>query len=517
MKRSLILILSLLLVMGFSVSAFALHAQMPSETQQVVTKGKTTMVLGGEIRARGEYRHNTTDFDDDDDWAGLTLDDLAVSAGYVDGAAMAADIGVTEAELEANIPFLGLSEDDHTAAYDQRVRLHLNALVGDNTQGYIQLESSSGDSDTTDIWTWGNKSGATGNNGGGLGNAKRGDLRLLQAWIEHKMSFVGIKVGHMPIKLGRGLFVDHSKFGDDAILLFASPVEGLELTLATAKLNEQSANLAGDDHDVYSVMASYAGGAFQAGGDLTLVKVRDFGTEPLNFINLGLRGSANVAVVNIYGDVEIQSGKAKDGFVDRTGDTDDKKFTGYAGLLGVSANLNVVKVGLEAAYGSGDKRDYDNANLNDGTIFWDTENKDESFLTTLGADQHYTYVYEYRVKSAAGATSTGLANTMYVKANASVTPIPDLTADVAVYYLRAAQEVALMGAVDDDGSLETSRDLGVEVDAKVTYNIANNLVYFVEGGYLFAGKAYDHPDPEDGDTVSSDNAYSVRHGITLSF
>ena len=55
------------------------------------------------------------------------------------------------------------------------------------------------------------------------GNGKRGTMAVLEAWIQHKFNIgvpAGIKVGHMPLALGNGLFFNHTKFGDDAIVLF---------------------------------------------------------------------------------------------------------------------------------------------------------------------------------------------------------------------------------------------------------------------------------------------------------
>jgi hypothetical protein len=68
--------------------------------------------------------------------------------------------------------------------------------------------------------------------------------------------------------------------------------------------------------------------------------------------------------------------------------------------------------------------------------------------------------------------------------------------------------------------------MGWEIDAKVTYQIDTNLVYYVEGGYLIAGDFYkNHTRGKDSGTnfgdndrsADPDNAYTVRHGIILSF
>ncbi len=511
MKKSLAVILSMLFVLGLAVSAFAIHAEIPSETQSVVAKGATQITLGGELRMRGEFKKNTSDFNSD--------------------------------------------HGDTSAVYDGRVRLHLDAQITPNTQGYVQLESAgcsgnvsvpvldedgeptgefedvscgefNGDlgRDGKDTYTWGESSFATGNNGHGLGNAKRGDLRILQAWIQHTGSGLlgvpaGMKIGHMPIKLGNGLFLDHSKFGDDAILLFADPTNELHVVLATAKLNEISAT-SSDDHTGYVGILGYKGDGFNAGADITYVDLQRPGIgspdEGLHFWNIGLNGDTTVSGIKLYADLELQTGKAKNAFEDGG----DLKFRGYAWMVGGSYSMDPLTVGLEAAYGSGDKVDEND----------DSGDKDESFLTTLGADQHYTYVYEYRARTAANGllggsgTATGLANTWYIKGSASMKPMPDLTTYLALYYLRAAKSVNIFhlandtGALDSEGNVKKSKNIGFEVDAKLTYQIDKNLVYFIEGGYLFAGSAYDsNPTQEEEGNVSSDNAYAVRHGVTLSF
>ncbi len=60
MKKYLALILGVLFVLSFAASAFAIHAEIPSETQAVVAKGSTQITLGGEIRTRGWWQDNIT-------------------------------------------------------------------------------------------------------------------------------------------------------------------------------------------------------------------------------------------------------------------------------------------------------------------------------------------------------------------------------------------------------------------------------------------------------------------------
>jgi hypothetical protein len=492
-KKYIALAVSMIFVLGFAASAFAIHAEIPSETTATVAKGSTQITLGGEIRVRGEMRDNTN-----------TLNSDAA---------------------------------DSTGFYDQRVRLSVEAKVSPNTLGYVMLETSN--ADTSDVFNWGSMESPAANqigaglataldannaNGKGLyprGNSKRGDMRILEAYILHKGSGLlgmpaGLKIGHMALKLGNGLFYDHTKFGDDAIVVFVDPTKELHLGLVTVKAAE-GVTTKNDDANFYVGVINYTTKDLSIHSDLTYVNEQAFGIYTNTSVvpadrgtglwNLGIHAKANVSGLGIMADVELQTGKSKGETTNLFGVplavTGDIKQSGMAALLGLSYKLDPVTLSLEGAYGSGD----DDA----------TDTKNKAFVNALGADQHYTLVYDYRVKTAAGAVQTGLSNTTYVKLGGSANLTKDITADLNAYWLRATKAVALMGATNDDGTANTSKALGAEVDAKVSYKMDKNLMYWVEGGYLFAGKAYDQGNAALSTAKSSDNAYVVRHGIQLNF
>ena len=112
MKKFLIIALSAVFVLGLAASAFAIHAEIPSETQAVVAKGETQITLGGSIRIRAEYL-DTREYDDTDEWTDRSF-------------------------------------------YDQRVRLWVDAKVSDDVQGFIMLESE--EDSSRDSWVWGRDS-----------------------------------------------------------------------------------------------------------------------------------------------------------------------------------------------------------------------------------------------------------------------------------------------------------------------------------------------------------------------
>lgn len=468
MKKYLALFIGMLFVLGFAATAFAIHAEIPSETQAVVAKGTTQITLGGEIRVRGEFRDNIRDFND--------------------------------------------NKVDRDAYWDQRVRFSVEAKVSPNTTGFIQLES--GNADNNDNVTWGVFDPGAG--ALGLykeGNAKKGDVRILQAWILHQGSgLLGIpalvKVGHMPVKIGTGLFLDHSKFGDDALLFGISPVKNMDLILGTLKFKEgtnaspvRSTSL-NDDATAYALLLNYPiDKNTRIGADVTYVDQQNIGNTGvgailpnINLWNFGINGDINIAGFGIKADIEMQAGKIADA-------AGEPKFKGWAAMGGISYKFAPVKLSLDVAYGSGD----DNAN----------DNKIKTFITTQGADQHYTYVYEYRTVNAANALSGGIANTWYVKVGANADLTKDLNADLNLYYLRAVKKVlgpsaAVLGITTTPTD---SKNIGTEIDGKITYKIDRNLQYWVEGGYLFAGNFWKAVTAGK----NPDDAYAIRHGIMLNF
>jgi hypothetical protein len=466
MKKYLALVLGVIFTLGFAASAFAIHAEIPAETQAVVAKGATQITLGGELRFRGEYKHAT----------------------------------------DLNQSTIVENADDSDAAYDGRVRIRIQADVSKNTMGVIHLETGSG---TTDVYAW----GTTGEAAGvyrQVGGGKKGTLDVLEAWILHKGSGLlgipaGLKVGHMPLALGNNIFFNRTKFGDDAIVLFFDPTKELHIGLLTIKLMENTSGIT-DDATAYVALLAYKGNGFNLNADYTRVDDQrnhittngvanggtamgagDNGTQ-LN--NIGLRADVTFGNLNVMADVEMQSGKS-----DYAGSLADIKHKGRAYVVGAKYKLDPATLSLGYGVGSGDN---DSADLDNNV-----------FVTAVPNTQNMTYVYDYRVVGATGLTNTGIANTTYVKAGVAANLTKDLSADLNYYVLRATK--ANSGTAINGLTTHLSKKIGSEIDAKITYKIDKNLVYFVEGGYLWTGAFYDSA------TIVADDVYAVRHGITLSF
>jgi hypothetical protein len=345
--------------------------------------------------------------------------------------------------------------------------------------GVVELETGTSGS----TYAWGDSS-----------NAKSKQLSIRQAYISHQFGNIGgIKAGRMLLGLGNRLFFDHTNYGDDALLGWVAVGPG-EISLIDIKVAEgtNGGALQMDDYDAYVLAVEMPINAINVSADITYLRDRDNTDydKGLKFFNIGARADADLKVVKVKGNIEVQTGKFAE---DAAGD--DVKFKGYAAMVGVEANVGPATIRGGAAYGTGTDVD-------------DDADEVKEFQTLLTDNQYYTFVYEYTVDSAAGGIHTGLANTTYVTVGASVKPITDLKVSLDAYYLRASKEVE-----NEQGDM--TKKLGYEVDGKIEYQLASNLVYYVEAGMLFAGEAYDQV--VNGEDEDADNPYRVRHGLLLQF
>ncbi|UCH45281.1 MAG: hypothetical protein JSV11_00815, partial [Nitrospiraceae bacterium] len=132
--------------------------------------------------------------------------------------------------------------------------------------------------------------------------------------------------------------------------------------------------------------------------------------------------------------------------------------------------------------------------------------------------QRSTFIADYRTAGSGQPFNAntpckecGVNNAWYVNVGASMNATPDMKLAADLYYLAASEDY--VGYSNPNKIFTDDTDLGVELDGKVTYQIDNNLVYYVEGGILFAGDFY------KGLTSGSDVAdpWGVRQGLILSF
>jgi hypothetical protein len=477
MKKIFILSLSVIALLAFAATAFALHGTVEKlDYTPSLMKAKSAQIeIGGHMRIRGSFCDNCSDFRD--------TETIASEDAF----------------------------DDQNSSYDQRIRLNVKATVSPNTMGFLELENEAGGSDGT---TW----GATGAGSGiysGHGNSKNSDMQIRQAYIAHQGNGLGVfsgwKAGHMLIKLGNGMFYNHTKGGDDGLVFWIQPADQTEIALAILKLTEGSSILS-DDTDVYAVTFETAMSGVSLSGDVAYLNDNNetLGAtdKGIDLINIAVRADADLGGVNIYGDIDFQTGEVSE----FKANGDDMDLSGFAVRVGAEAKLGEIGIHGEFAYGSGDDID--------------EEDEYSGFVTSISSGGDIgTFVYDNTVATAAqngfstsaamsssyaGASSTnGLANTTVFNVGLDAKVHPDVKVNGELFYLLASEEVA-----DDTIEGQDEQDIGLELDAKVTYQIDTNLAYYIETGILFAGDFYSNV---TGDKDEVADPWRIRHGIVLSF
>ena len=366
--------------------------------------------------------------------------------------------------------------------YDTRVRLSFDDKINDNLEAMIEFENNNAGGDFAQWGTGTYK---------GQGVYKVGDsfvpgnASLRQAWILYKFSSIplAMKVGHQPLSLGHKIFFDHTRFGDDAIVLISNPSKELTLLALTIKLKEGLTTISHDDGDAYVGLVSYkVDDKNTVGFNVTHVRQRDFASvTPLsNTAITNLMGTADGSLANVDYRVELdwQFGDVVNNALAKV------KAKGLAFLLGADYKVDPVKLSADWVYGSG---------VNSS----DTDMK--GFINAVGLDQHYTLVHELSVAGPAGLHG-GIFNTMYVRLGASGDFTKELNAGLDLYRLWASRT-----------NPGISKDVGWEVDGKAVYKLDKNLAYQVDAGYFKPGSWYsDQGMPKDG-------AYVLRHMLTLTF
>jgi len=364
---------------------------------------------------------------------------------------------------------LSLDKTVHTAnQVDTQERIMIDVNVkSEGAAGKISLWN--------DFQTWGGNSGGF-ENTQGVGFGKSGTdgsaFGFREAWLLFNVPGVPVtvKAGHQLLQLGGGWFFRSMHFGSDAWVAF-NDTGANHLGFVNVKIAEGASAKADDDIDAYVIVDTYKiNDTNKIGVDLTMANDRGNGLGfntagyDTKAQNLGINYNGKLGPVNLFAQVDMQSGKAK-------GATEDRKLKGNEVVIQGKVPMDAVTINFTLARGSGKKAG-------------DTSVDYKQFVNFMDVDPHYTFLYEYKIATAAGKKNTGFSNTTAISAGAMLAATKSVSVGLDVWYLQATEKCV---SVKDPTAY--SKDAGTEVDAKINWKISDNLAWNWDLGYYKPGAA----------------------------
>jgi hypothetical protein len=359
-------------------------------------------------------------------------------------------------------------------------------------------------------------------NGGNL--ALQGSSAYIrEAWLDVMIpdTPVGIKAGHMLMMIGNGWFFRENYGGIDAWVVYGK-VGNATIAIQDVKLNENNStassatdngtttgiNTNANDVDLYTAMGTMKMGANTIGIDLSALKDNTgtylgttawstasgqayAGTTGMNqkgrLYNLGLNFNGKLGPATIKAEADVQQGMVENA-------TTALGYSGNQVVIQASMPMDKLTLNATAARGSGNVAG---------------QGKVTQFSNFMDIGQHYTLIYEYRVKSAGGTatgnTNVGFANTTALEVGGMFQATKSLAVGADLWFLRATEQVALNGAA------EKSRDLGMELDVKANWQITKEVSWNWQLGYFKPGSAYNTT------AIKADPAYGAQGILSMTF
>lgn len=400
---------------------------------------------------------------------------LAVVAlvGLFSSMAFAADVSLSGSLDIRSRDFRTLGLDKSSSSKDQvdtqeRIRLNVN-VKADNVKGKVSIEN--------DWDTWGRFEAPQGNDQTAPGwkgaTEANGHIDLREAWLSFDLPMLPVNVtaGHQLLQLGNGWWFRSMKYGSDAWVV-ANTTGPNTFAFVDVKVFEGS-SAHNDDIDAYVFLDVFKiNENMTAGIDVTFANDRrntlGFGnpvpvggnpTAGTKATNVGLNFNGKLGPVGLKAEADVQTGKAK---------ANNAKFKGNQIVVQGNVPVDPVTINFTVARGSGRKA---------------TDNDNKQMVTFMDADQHYTFLYEYKVGGSCG-THSGFCNTTALSAGVMANVAKSLAVGVDLWFLQATEKIRSAF----DGS--DSSDLGAEIDAKINWKLYDNLSWNWQIGYLKPGKAF---------------------------
>jgi hypothetical protein len=204
------------------------------------------------------------------------------------------------------------------------------------------------------------------------------------------------------------------------------------------------------------------------GADISFVNIRPSTSEPpfsglagSNMQNIGINFNGKLGIVKLIAEVDFQMGKNK-----YFGS--EYKFKGNQFVVQGNVAVDPATINFLLAMGSGGKA---------------TDTDEKQYINFLDIDPHYTFLYEYKLNTAAGRKNSGFANTTVLGLGGAMDASKSVKVGLDLYFLKATEKIF-------NGMGEESDEIGTEIDAKVYWKLADNLSWNWDLGYFMPGKAF---------------------------
>jgi hypothetical protein len=408
--------------------------------------------------------------------------------------------GIWNAKAYAIDNYDGDDDSDDSWQYiTQRMRMYFNFISSENLKLVYKNEID---------FEWGDTAFAnTRNSGGGVGGDTV-NLETKNVYLEFMVPDTPVKatMGLQGIALHRGWFVDD----DFAAARFDMNFDPVSITAYWAGLAGLEAQDAASSNDWWHVVASGAYKAENMDARLSLAYERrpnDDTTddEPESDDLYLVMGEFNMSfdMVSFF----VIAGK-NFGEADGSGGSSaaNRNYDGYMAHVGANFALDMATLRAQFIYASGDKEgdfDDDFQQLNGQTFSW-------AEIISDG------YTYDRSASLAQIGGSNHPSNMWAVGVGADLKPTDTTTIKLDVYYIGMVEDRTIAGEKEDE--------IGIEIDARLTQKIYDNLSVTLIGAYMLAENGYGvyngdpdaDPAPAQADN-SGDDAFQVGIGLDYKF
>jgi hypothetical protein len=481
MKRFWLVLPSVLLIMAFSASAFAVDVK-----------------ISGTYYAAGMYQNKTT----------------FVKNGYY-----------LIPNGQGGYQTVFSDGDPSTAFYYQRLRVQTDFIISPSLKlvtRFDAMERIWGGQRSTPDSTLDSQSAGT--------RAENQNIAFDLAYVEYTSPIGLFVVGYQEDGPWGTVFGDTSV--PQGMITWAVQQNGWTAFLQAIKLNDHSksfhpssSNVTDCDTDKYTGGAMYEWKGGQAG--LLGVYYRDASQRatpsPAPPNDIGITGNVfslqpyaivQIGPVKIQAEVDYAWGNIKADQINVLTAGKDMRIDNLAGWIDATVNLKMFYFGGSLAYVAGNdwsKPDVIKGGFLTGGMDWNPTlllfNNERHYWAGAIPGHNVMSTYMNYLSTQFGLNDTGMYNAWFFQGRAGVRPIDKLDIMASVSYA-VADSKTLMGAPD-----AVSNAYGTEIDLVGTYKISDNLSYMLGFGYLFTGDFFKGFDPT---TEVRDN-YVLINKLTLTF